>query len=114
VNEQPIAVPWRRSKRRLSEFGEIERWCRTCQDWWPDVAEFWYNFGRPQQQCKACQDVRTNRWRREHRQGKPQERRVIVGPAVCRCGTVDCEGRAWLKPHPDRRKPRVYVWEHVA
>ena len=107
MTAEPIIVPWRRSKRRLTEFQELERWCRNCQEWWPDEAEFWYGFGKPKQQCKACQDSRTNDARRRATHPERDPRRVVMGPAICQ----GCRQRVWLMPHRDRRR-KALVWEH--
>lgn len=41
------------AKRRVTEDGP-ERYCRKCDDWWPDDAEFWRDWGTAKQACMAC------------------------------------------------------------
>lgn len=42
--------------RRETDYGCIERYCRKCDEWWPEDEEFFYRdtagkFGTP---CRAC------------------------------------------------------------
>lgn len=54
-------------KLRCSDEGELEKFCRQCQEWWPATDEFFYrsarsgNFRSP---CKACiADHRRKTWK---------------------------------------------------
>lgn len=41
--------------RRETDYGCIERYCRKCQEWWPEDAEFFYwSHGRFNTPCRAC------------------------------------------------------------
>lgn len=42
---------------RINEFGEVEKQCGKCGEWWPLTSEFWtrgYPHRRLQSPCKAC------------------------------------------------------------
>ena len=91
------------ARRRIDEFGETERYCRRCVEWWPDDAEFWYLHGTGKQMCKACQKERM----RKRKEGQPMPRRMVMGPAICK----EHGDHVWLwTPEDGRRKG--FVWEH--
>ena len=97
--------PWNRAKRRITADGFDERWCRRCEAWWPDDAEFWYYHGTGNQRCRACSNEHAAAaWRRKRH---PELGRVILGPAICQV----CRQFVYLVPNPDLRK-KLPVWEH--
>lgn len=51
AEDTPIAIP-----RRESEDLGMERYCRWCDEWWPEDRDFWNirRDGRIYGRCRAC------------------------------------------------------------
>lgn len=67
-----------------------ERYCRGCDEWWPDDAEFWY-LGR-EQRCKACHAAAVRRYRERY----PER------PAA--------SSKRWREANPDARRAGQARW----
>lgn len=67
------------------------RYCRRCQEWWPEDAEFWWTESGGKVRCRAC--------RAETMAASRGRRRKL--PGIC----VDCRAAvrwyagAWRKPN---------------
>jgi hypothetical protein len=62
-------MTWTRVPRIRTELG-IERLCRACGEFWPDLdREFWYldSQGRVMGRCRACWSERSkDQWGKRH------------------------------------------------
>lgn len=58
------------ARTRVDPIDGPERYCRQCDAWWPDDAEFWYAIRRTcrphEVRCKACSQEIARRYRERH------------------------------------------------
>ena len=73
------------------------RYCRRCQEWWPEDAEFWWTEGSGKIRCRAC---RTE----SMRQKDSRRRRKLPGRCIeCRLPVWWYAG-AWRKANGQRHR----------